>query len=58
MIGLIDYLLELQKDIVIQCIFQDLLFKEIVDVENIFINIVLGWMCYVLINIWKMIEKY
>lgn len=58
MIGLIDYLPDSQRDIVMQRIFQDLSFKEIADAENISINTALGRMRYALINIRKLIEKH
>lgn len=58
MLGLIEYLPESQREIIVQRIFQDLSFKEIADAENISINTALGRMRYALINLRKLIEKY
>lgn len=58
MLGLIEYLPESQREIIIQRIFQDLSFKEIADAEDISINTALGRMRYALINLRKLIEKH
>ncbi len=58
MLGLIDYLPESQREIIVQRIFQDLSFKEIADAEDISINTALGRMRYALINLRKLIEKH
>lgn len=42
---------------VILCYYVDMSFKEIVKLIWVSINIVLGCMCYVLINICKLVEE-
>lgn len=58
MIELIDYLPEVQQEIIRMRIFQDLSFKEIADLEGISINTALGRMRYALMNMRKLIEKH
>lgn len=58
MVNLIEYLPDLQRDILKQRIFQDMSFKEIAELEDISINTALGRMRYALINLRKMIEKH
>lgn len=58
MIELIDYLPEVQQEIIRMRIFQDLSFKEIAEIENISINTALGRMRYALMNLRKLIEKH
>ena len=58
MVGLINHLPKVQRDIVEMRIFRDLSFKEIAELEDISINTALGRMRYALINLRKLIEKH
>jgi RNA polymerase sigma-70 factor (ECF subfamily) len=58
MVGLINHLPKVQKDIVEMRIFRDMSFKEIAEIEDISINTALGRMRYALINLRKLIEKH
>jgi len=58
MVSLIDYLPEVQKEIIRLRIFQDLSFKEIAELKDISINTALGRMRYALINMRKLIDKH
>ncbi|MBL6661085.1 MAG: sigma-70 family RNA polymerase sigma factor [Crocinitomicaceae bacterium] len=58
MVYLIDYLPEVQKEIIRLRIFQDLSFKEIAELKDISINTALGRMRYALINMRKLIDKH
>jgi RNA polymerase sigma-70 factor, ECF subfamily len=58
MIELIDYLPEVQQEIIRMRIFHDLSFKEIADNEGISINTALGRMRYAILNLRKLIEKH
>jgi RNA polymerase sigma-70 factor, ECF subfamily len=58
MIELVDYLPDVQRDILKMRIFQGMSFKDIAEQEGISINTALGRMRYALINIRKMIEKH
>lgn len=58
MVELIDYLPEVQQDIIRMRIFQDLSFKDIADLEGISINTALGRMRYALMNMRKLIDKH
>jgi RNA polymerase sigma-70 factor (ECF subfamily) len=58
MIELVDYLPDVQRDILKMRIFQGMSFKDIAEQEDISINTALGRMRYALINIRKMIEKH
>ena len=58
MVQLIDYLPEVQKEIITLRIFNDMSFKEIAENKDISINTALGRMRYALINIRKMIDKH
>ena len=56
MVGLIDHLPRLQKEIVYMRLFQDMSFKDIAEMENVSINTALGRMRYALINLRKLVE--
>ena len=56
MLGLLDHLPAMQREIVQMRIFQDLSFKEIAEMEDISINTALGRMRYALINMRKLID--
>lgn len=58
MVGLIDYLPESQRDILIMRIFKEMSFKDIAEMEDISINTALGRMRYALINMRKLIEQH
>jgi RNA polymerase sigma-70 factor (ECF subfamily) len=58
MVGLIEHLPKVQRDIVEMRIFRDMSFKEIAELEDISINTALGRMRYALINLRKLIEKH
>ena len=58
MVDLVEYLPEMQRDILKMRLFQDLSFQDIADKEDISINTALGRMRYALINIRKLIEKH
>lgn len=58
MVGLIDYLPESQRDILIMRIFKEMSFKDIAELEDISINTALGRMRYALINMRKLIEQH
>ncbi|MFN5910684.1 MAG: RNA polymerase sigma factor [Bacteroidota bacterium] len=58
MVGLIDHLPAVQRDILRMRIYQDLSFKDIAEMEDISINTALGRMRYALINLRKLIEKH
>lgn len=55
--GLLEFLPEDQKTVVMQRHYQGLSFKEIADKNNISINTALGRMRYALINLRKIIEE-
>ena len=56
LLGLLDHLPAMQREIVQMRIFQDLSFKEIAEMEDISINTALGRMRYALINMRKLID--
>jgi|TARA_R110000737_G_scaffold353477_1_gene405914 RNA polymerase sigma-70 factor (ECF subfamily) len=56
-VGLIDYLPETQKDILIMRLFQEMSFKDIAEAKDISINTALGRMRYALINMRKIMEE-
>ncbi len=58
MVDLINYLPEVQKEIIHLRIFQDMSFKDIAENKNISINTALGRMRYALINMRKLIDKH
>ena len=58
MVGLINYLPDVQKEIIKLRIFNDMSFKEIAEKKDISINTALGRMRYALINMRKMIDKH
>tara|TARA_B100001287_G_C22610758_1_gene495017 strand:- start:260 stop:856 length:597 start_codon:yes stop_codon:yes gene_type:complete len=58
MVDLINYLPDVQKEIIKLRIFNDMSFREIADKKEISINTALGRMRYALINMRKMIEKH
>lgn len=58
MVGLLNHLPAVQRDIILQRLYQDMSFKEIAESEDISINTALGRMRYALINIRKLIEKH
>ena len=58
MVSLIEYLPEVQKEIIKLRIFRDMSFKEIAEMKDISINTALGRMRYALINMRKLIEKH
>jgi RNA polymerase sigma-70 factor, ECF subfamily len=58
MVELIEFLPDVQKEVIINRLFQDLSFNEISENEDISINTALGRMRYALINLRKLIEKH
>jgi len=58
MVDLINYLPEVQREIIHLRIFQDMSFKDIAENKNISINTALGRMRYALINMRKLIDKH
>lgn len=56
-VGLIDYLPESQKEILIMRLFQDMSFKDIAETKDISINTALGRMRYALINMRKLMDE-
>jgi RNA polymerase sigma-70 factor (ECF subfamily) len=58
MVDLINYLPDVQKEIIKLRIFNDMSFKEIAEKKDISINTALGRMRYALINMRKMIDKH
>lgn len=58
MVDLINYLPDVQKEIIKLRIFNDMSFKEIAEIKDISINTALGRMRYALINMRKMIDKH
>ena len=58
MVGLINYLPDVQKEIIKLRIFNDMSFKEIAEKKDVSINTALGRMRYALINMRKMIDKH
>jgi len=58
MVDLINYLPDVQKEIIHLRIFQDMSFKDIAENKNISINTALGRMRYALINMRKLIDKH
>ena len=58
MVDLINYLPEVQKEIIHLRIFQDMSFKDIAENKNISINTALGRMRYAIINMRKLIDKH
>ena len=57
MLELVEFLPEMQKDILKMRLFQDLSFKDIAENEGISINTALGRMRYALINLRKLMDK-
>ncbi len=55
---LLDYLPEVQREVVIMRFYEDLSFKEIAQKTNVSINTSLGRMRYALINLRKIIQKH
>jgi RNA polymerase sigma-70 factor (ECF subfamily) len=58
MLELVEFLPEMQKDILKMRLFQDLSFKDIAENEGISINTALGRMRYALINLRKLMDKH
>jgi len=58
MVDLLNYLPEVQREIVHLRIFQDMSFKEIAENKSISINTALGRMRYALINMRTLIDKH
>jgi RNA polymerase sigma-70 factor (ECF subfamily) len=58
MVDLVEYLPEMQRDILKMRLFQDLSFQDIADKEDISLNTALGRLRYALINLRKLIEKH
>ena len=58
MVDLINYLPEVQREIINLRIFQDMSFKEIAENKSSSINTALGRMRYALINMRKLIDKH
>ena len=56
--GLIEFLPEEQREVVLLRHYDDLSFKEIADKTNVSINTALGRMRYALINLRKLIEEH
>lgn len=56
-VGLIDFLPETQRDILIMRLFQEMSFKDIAEAKEISINTALGRMRYALINMRKIMEE-
>ncbi len=56
-VGLIDYLPDAQKDILIMRLFQEMSFKDIAEAKDISINTALGRMRYALINLRKIMDE-
>ncbi|MFA7273938.1 MAG: sigma-70 family RNA polymerase sigma factor [Crocinitomicaceae bacterium] len=56
-VGLIDYLPEAQREILVMRLFQDMSFKDIAESKDISINTALGRMRYALINMRKIMEE-
>ncbi len=57
MLGLLDHLPAMQREIIQMRIFQDMSFKEIAEMEDVSINTALGRMRYALINMRKLIDS-
>ena len=57
MLGLLDHLPAMQREIIQMRIFQDMSFKEIAEMEDVSINTALGRMRYALINMRKIIAS-
>ena len=57
MLGLLDHLPSMQREIIQMRIFQDMSFKEIAEMEDVSINTALGRMRYALINMRKLIAS-
>jgi RNA polymerase sigma-70 factor (ECF subfamily) len=57
MLGLLDHLPTMQREIIQMRIFQDMSFKEIAEMEDVSINTALGRMRYALINMRKLIAS-
>ena len=57
MLGLLDHLPVMQREIIQMRIFQDMSFKEIAEMEDVSINTALGRMRYALINMRKLIAS-
>ena len=57
MLGLLDHLPAMQREIIQMRIFQDMSFKEIAEMEDVSINTALGRMRYALINMRKLIAS-
>lgn len=56
--SLLDYLPEVQREVVMLHFYEDLTFREIADKTGVSINTALGRMRYALINLRKLIQKY
>jgi RNA polymerase sigma-70 factor (ECF subfamily) len=56
-VGLIDYLPEAQRDILLMRLFQEMSFKDIAESKGISINTALGRMRYALINMRKIMDE-
>jgi len=56
-VGLIDFLPEAQRDILLMRLFQEMSFKDIAEAKDISINTALGRMRYALINMRKIMEE-
>jgi len=56
-VGMVDYLPEAQKEILILRLYQELSFKEIAELKGISINTALGRMRYALMNLRKILEE-
>ena len=57
MLGLLDHLPAMQREIIQMRIFQDMSFKEIAEMEDVSINTAFGRMRYALINMRKLIAS-
>ena len=56
--SLLDYLPEVQREVVIMKFYQDLSFREIAEKTGVSINTSLGRMRYALINLRKLIQQH
>ena len=56
-VGLIDYLPETQKEILMLRLYQEMSFKDIAEMKDISINTALGRMRYALMNMRKLMEE-
>ena len=55
---MLDYLPEVQREVIILRFYEDLSFKEIAEKTGVSINTSLGRMRYALINLRKMIQEH